>query len=193
MKTGAVLCLLLVLCAPCFAQTTDSVQRVNVLIKASLTKNFDAIQDEAANLTDVERLTIFTKNKMDPWSGGLVNLLGPLIIGGIANFGIGNFIQNDYLGGGITLAGNLTGGIVGIVGIVQLVGGDATGWILLGSGIATTVGFNLFGTIRAFIYPVGYNRKLKNALNVEHMVMNIKPSIDFTANGAELALVRLSF
>jgi hypothetical protein len=49
------------------------------------------------------------------------------------------------------------------------------------------------GTIRAFTHPENYNSKLKNALNVDRLVMNIEPSVNFTAKGTELALVRLSF
>ena len=192
MKKALPVVLLFLLHFACFAQSTE---RINVLIKANLNKNFFAIQEEASGLNDTERLRVYNSNKMDQWTGGLVNLFAPFIIGGIANFGIGNFIQEDYLGGGITLAGNLVGGGLIITGLVRLI---TTGILhsslyMIGAGAGTTVAFNLFGTIKALLYPSTYNNKLKRALDIEHLVLNIEPSLDFNSQGTHLTFVQVRF
>ena len=202
MKKIPVIGMLILASAACFGQDAN---RINTLIKASLDKNFGAIQQEAAGMDDVERLTLYNRNKMAPWEGGLINLFGPLAIGGIANFGVGNFLQGDMLGGGITLGGNLVGIGVLIAGIVKFSlvpthyreAGQrdspayTDSFILMGIGAGTTVFFNLFGAVKAFMYPASYNSKLKRALDVEHMVLNIEPSLDITGQGVRLALARI--
>jgi hypothetical protein len=205
MKKITAIFILLLAGAACFGQ---DVNRINTLIKASLDKNFDAIQREAAEMDEVERLSVYNRNKIAPWEGGLINLFGPLVIGGIANFGVGNFIQGDMLGGGITLGGNLVGIGVLITGVVKFYlapvayarNGGGRDWpaykdslVLMGLGAGTTVLFNLFGTVKAFMYPSAYNNKLKRALEVEHMVLNIEPSIDISGQGVHLALARIQF
>ena len=205
MKKIPVVFILMMANAACFGQNDN---RINPLIKASLDKNFSAIQREAAEMDDVERLAVYNRNKMAPWEGALINLFGPLIIGGIANFGAGNFIQGDMLGGGITLGGNLAGIGVFVTGAVKFWTASAAGdraaegrdwpaytgsFILMGIGAGTTVLFNLFGVIKAFTYPAAYNAKLKRALAVEHLALNIAPSLDITGQGVHLTLVSIQF
>jgi len=63
--------------AACFAQND---QNIDALIKSGLNRNFEAIQREAADLDEAERLAIYNRNEMSK----------SLLFGAIAPFGAGN-------------------------------------------------------------------------------------------------------
>jgi hypothetical protein len=190
----------------CFAQTNDSYGTVNALLKSGLNKNYGAIQDESVNLNGDERLWLYDDYAMSPykmWMGAALNYF--------FGFGVGNFFQKDYLGGGVTLGGTVVGGTLCVVGYMQLLNAmndtspssdsylsiliEATNkfvlFYALGGSIA--VASSVFGMVRIFTFPHSYNRKLSNALNINGLALNIEPSLDISGRGLDLALVRLSF
>jgi hypothetical protein len=64
---------------------------------------------------------------------------------------------------------------------------------LLITGASLFAGARIFGLVRTFVFPDIYNKKLRNALDVNGLVLNIEPALDMTERGVELSLVRLRF
>jgi hypothetical protein len=121
-------------------------------------------------------------------------------------FGIGNFYQKDYLGGGIALGGDLAGLGLFIGGYAVMINGIATEGLLVGflvgmytalplavCGSVVLTASRIFGLVRTLIFPPGYNNKLKNALNIRSVVMNIEPSLNITGSEYELTLVHFRY
>jgi hypothetical protein len=212
MKKGILFFTVLLFSGLCFAQTSDEYNKVNSLLKAGLNKNFALIQNEASNLDEVERSKLY-----DTYSIGLEKKFGGMALDFFIGFGTGNFLQKDYLGGGIALGGDLLGlgflaaGVVkfyvdSLVGLAVVIGTSAGGdgklsgfgfldegfALILTGGIISLVS-RTFGFVRAYVFPSAYNNKLGNALNVNGLVVNIEPSLDITKRGYELTLVRLQF
>jgi hypothetical protein len=203
MKKGAALFALLLAGGVCFAQNISDYNRVNQLLRKGLgSSNLAAVEEGAVNLDEAERLRLYNNHRIRDdkmWAGAALNFF--------LGFGIGNFYQRDYLGGGVTLGGDIVGAALIITGVVKiakiyaagLTGGytgisdeyDAVAYYSVGSIICA--GANLFGLVRTFVFPAGYNNRLRNALQVQGLVMNIEPSIHITGQGVELALVNLKF
>jgi hypothetical protein len=183
----------------CFAQTGNGYIKVNHLIKSGLNKNFARIQQEASDLSENERLRLFDANSIDTekmWTGAGIDFF--------IGFGIGNFYQGDYLGGGIALGGEIIGLGLIVTGYFSAMAATLTdyateyitfeqGLFIYLAGAIVSMASRTFGLVRAFIFPSAYNNKLRNALNVGGLVLNIEPSLDITERGYELALVRLRF
>jgi hypothetical protein len=168
-----------------------------------LNKNFFAIQQEAYNLDDAQRLRLYSAHDIesdDMWIGAALDFF--------LSFGIGNFYQQDYLGGGITLGGDLAGIGLIIGGYVMLINDIISvsasesvefsdmverGLPLYISGGIVIFASNTCGLIRTFIFPSSYNNKLRNALNIQGLAMNIEPSLNITGNEYELTLVHFRY
>jgi hypothetical protein len=200
MKKGIVVFVLLLAAGFCFAQTDEDYARADFLIRTGLNKNYQAIQEAASSLDTTQRLRLYDAHDMGSdtmWAGVALDFF--------VGFGIGNFYQKDYLGGGITLGGDL-------IGMGLIIGGYVVIWdasrnnylnvmfsqfdkglsLSIAGGIVYSA-FQIFGLVRTFIFPSGYNDKLRNALNIYGLAMNIEPSLDISDKGYELALVRLRF
>jgi hypothetical protein len=189
----------------CFAQTSNGYIIVNHLIKFGLNKNFARIQQVASDLSENERLMLYEAHSIGTekmWAGAAIDFF--------IGFGIGNFYQGDYLSGGIALGGDIIGFGLGITGaylatigyavsLISLFQSEETiqllenGLYFLASGITVFLASRIFGLVRTFVFPSAYNNKLRNALNVGGLVLNIEPSLDITERGYELALVRFRF
>ncbi|MDR0289422.1 MAG: hypothetical protein LBI06_00620, partial [Treponema sp.] len=90
----------------CYAQE-DAVD-IDAMIKEGLNKNFDSIQQEAADLDDEERLEIYDRHKMNVRTG-LFNL--------IPYAGVGSWIQGDKLGASFIIAGQVAGPVIAGIGL----------------------------------------------------------------------------
>jgi len=195
MRTIISISLLFAVSAACFAQ---NVLEVDKLIKGGLNKNFESIQREAADLDESERLNLYNWNKMSRW----------LWIGALIPYGIGNFIQEDFLWGGLVLAGEVlgvglfcTGATMFLAPIVAVYPlfiqqGQKTieiGMYLMPIGGATIVVSYIVGVMRAFTHPPLYNKKLRTALHLDNTTLSIKPSINVNRNGVALTLVSATF
>ena len=195
MKKAAVISIFLIISGTCFAQ---NIENIDTLITAGLDENYLAIQEEAANLNDKERAEIYYQYKKDNWLGGFVNLIPNLLI--FNNFGIGNFIQGDEFGGTITLTGNLTGIGLVLYGFLdqRRVNNSIRGDIVTISpffifGMIFMEAFSIYGTVRAFIYPITYNNKLRTALQFDQVTVDIEPSLSVTNKNYELTLARITY
>jgi hypothetical protein len=201
MKKGAMFFALLLAGGFCCAQTGESYARVNTMLRSGLNKNFSAIQQEAYNLDEVQRLRLYDTHNMGSektWIGVALDIF--------LGFGIGNFYQKDYLGGGIALGCDLAGLGLFIGGYAVMINGISAGGLLVGtmvgmytalplyiSGGVVTFASRTFGLIRTLIFPSGYNNKLRNALNIRSVVMNIEPSLNITGSEYELTLVHFRY
>jgi len=123
------------------------------LIK-NLDENISLIQEEAEKLSEEESIDIYKKHKKSAWIAIINYFFG--------FFGIANFIQGDKKGGLIALIGFLGSIIFGFIGSMIL---KQTLPILVSAMIAS--GFYIFAFIRSIIYPISFNRKLKNVLKLK--------------------------
>ena len=135
-----------------------NIQKIEDMIKKDLIKNINNIKDESFNLDVTERNKIYKKyyKTHSAWIGILINCL---LFGFM---GIGNFIQKDKKGGLITLIGYMMNIIIFII-ICLIVKSFAPLYL----GAMISMGFCIYGIIRSINYPFYYNKKLKNALNLE--------------------------
>jgi hypothetical protein len=195
MKRKVIFLILLLAGSVCFAQESVEYGQVNSLLISGLNKNFDRIQNIAAQLNEAERIRLYNIHIMksdEMWIGAVLDFF--------VGFGIGNFYQQDYLGGGITLGGDIIGLGLLIAGYGLSLDAISTGSLsqifdvglplYVAGGLVISVA-NIFGLVRTFTFPSSYNNKLRSALNVGGLVLNIEPSLDITAQGYELALVRI--
>jgi hypothetical protein len=126
--------------------------------------------------------------------GGLLNL--------IPFAGVGSWAQRDYLGGGITVWGQVAGAVTFVVGtfmfiipiimIAPILSSEGqqfmeNGMTTMAVGGITTGVFYLFGIVRGFCYPAAYNRKLETALYGGKAKLDVEPSVNITGRGVELA------
>jgi hypothetical protein len=191
MRTILSIGLLFAVSAACFAQDD---RKIDTLIRSGLNRNFAAIQQEAADLDEAERLEIYNRNQMTKW----------LWFGAVAPFGIGNFIQKDPLWGGMVLAGEVIGMGAFITGAVMFWGplmfivplfttagqrSMIVGSYLMPIGGITWLLSQTAGIVRAFTHLPAYNNKLRRALQLDTMTMSIEPSVSFTGHGVALTLV----
>ena len=189
------LSLLFALSAACFAQND---REIDALIRSGLNQNFEMIQREAAGLDEAERLEIYNRNQLSKW----------LWFAAPAPFGIGNFIQGDKLWGGMVLAGEALGvglfatgfvmffvPVITIIPLFTVEGQRAVdiGMYLMPIGGAIAFVSHMAGVIRAFTYLPAYNKKLRTALQLDTITMNIEPSVNVTRYGIALTLVSAAY
>jgi hypothetical protein len=196
MKRVTAIGLFFLISSTCFA---ENIEDIDALIREGLNKNFDSIREEATDLSETDRLEIYNQHKKSHLKGGLINVIPNLLI--CNNFGIGNFIQGDTLSGVITLSGNLVGiglllyGFADQRRIEQNLTGDIvpmSGFFVIGPIVSWA--FSMFGTVRAFVYPVSYNDKLKTALQINQVSVDIEPSLSIRPGQKyELTLVRIKY
>jgi len=128
-------------------------KNIDDLIK-NINENISLIQKETEKLSEVECIDIYKKHKKSAWIAIINYFLGC--------FGIANFIQGDKKGGLIALIGFLGSIMLGIIGAMIL---KQTLPILISAMIAS--GFYLFAFIRSIIFPISFNRKLRNVLKLK--------------------------
>jgi hypothetical protein len=116
--------------------------------------------------------------------------------------------QKDYLGGGIALGGYLAGLGLMIGGYAVMLNSVVSAAenpeappfdmfekalpLYISGGIVLSAS-QIFGLVRTFVFPSSYNNKLKNALDIRGLVMNIEPSMNITDRGYELTLVNFRY
>lgn len=101
-------------------------------------------------------------------------------------FGIGSFVQGDYIGGGSVLGFNLLGAILWGAGIIlnhretQL-----TGYILIGVGASMVLTSYTVSLIIPFTFANRHNENLKKRLSAE--LAGFEPNFDLGINGFQLS------
>ncbi len=172
------ICLLLVVVVAMtgvFAAQGD-VASVSLLINDDLNRNYNQIAAYSGNLTDTDRMVLYSSYEQSPTVPFVINLL--------VGLGIGSYVQGDSAGGTTGLIGELcsyaaiaggygllfAGGMLSSVSApnggapVPDQGLMAAGTVLCIAGGAAWLGFRIYECIRPFTYSKNYNQKLRSAL-----------------------------
>ncbi|WNY64515.1 P13 family porin (plasmid) [Borreliella americana] len=126
----------------------------------------------------IESFNKYDKEKKNPMGPFLLNLFLP--------FGIGSFVQGDYIGGGSVLGFNLLGAILWGTGIIlnhretQL-----NGYILIGVGASMVLTSYIASLIIPFTFANRHNENLKKKLSAE--LAGFEPNFDLGINGFQLS------
>lgn len=101
-------------------------------------------------------------------------------------FGIGSFVQEDYIGGGSVLGFNLLGVILGGTGIIlNIRETQLTGSILIGVGASMFAISYITSLIIPFTFANRHNENLKKRLSAE--LVGFEPNFDIGTNGFQLS------
>jgi Borrelia membrane protein P13 len=169
MKRIALVLVLFVVSAGCFAQDTGSADaKINMLLSDGLYRNYDAIVAESMGLSSEQKYRLYSNNDDDP--------VMPFVLNFAFGLGIGSFVQKDVAGGLIAIGLDLVGIGATVVGSVQYYSAilkDPTsltiptdGLALLLAGTGVTLASRVFQLARPFSYSSRYNRDLRAALQM---------------------------
>ncbi|WP_151060760.1 P13 family porin [Borreliella turdi] len=125
----------------------------------------------------IEIFNKYDENKKNPIGPFLLNLFLP--------FGIGSFVQEDYIGGGSVLGFNLLGIILlGTGMIINAHETKLTGSLLIGIGTSIAVASYVTSFIIPFTFANWYNENLKKKLSSE--LVGFEPNFDIGISGFQL-------
>ncbi|WLN25659.1 P13 family porin (plasmid) [Borreliella valaisiana] len=126
----------------------------------------------------IESFNKYDKDKKNPIGPFLLNLFLP--------FGIGSFVQGDYIGGGSVLGFNLLGAILCGTGIIlNTRETQLTGSILIGVGASMILTSYVTSLIIPFTFANRYNENLKKRLSAE--LVGFEPNFDIGTSGFQLS------
>ncbi|WP_210381909.1 P13 family porin [Borreliella garinii] len=126
----------------------------------------------------IESFNKYDKDKKNPIGPFLLNLFLP--------FGIGSFVQGDYIGGGSVLGFNLLGVILCGTGIIlNTRETQLTGSILIGVGASMILTSYVTSLIIPFTFANRYNENLKKRLSAE--LVGFEPNFDIGTSGFQLS------
>ncbi|WP_428770097.1 P13 family porin [Treponema sp. HNW] len=169
----------------------NHVQNISHMLQTKgLKKNFNNIYTEAAFLSFGEKQQLYSSCKDEP--------LAPFLINWLIGFGIGSFVQKDYLSGGLCLTADITSYGLGLTGLIlwqkeffdasrnadkdagslfRMVFsmGKALPFIVAG-GILSTA-FRIYGMIAPWVYGASYNKRLEEALRMGEARVSITPLV----------------
>ncbi len=210
MKYKIAFILVLILSWSAFSQTNaDSVGKIKLYVADDLRNNLDLISEESQNLTLEEKESLYMDLSYEP-----IDVLGPFALNTFFGFGIGSFAQGDIVPGWIGFALDLTGSIIGGVGmsyfavgslqffpslfVSVLTAGNDTALIeegsqnvvvgtnLLVTGLAILAGSRIYQMIMPWTYKDSYNKDLQKALGVESIAFNITPTFDYESEKPQI-------
>ncbi|QFI14968.1 P13 family porin (plasmid) [Borrelia sp. CA_690] len=127
----------------------------------------------------IESFNKYDKEKKDPTGPFLLNLFLP--------FGIGSFVQGDYIGGGSVLSFNLLGAILLGTGMILKTSETqlTTGSILIGVGASIILVSHITSLIIPFTFANWHNYNLKKRLSTE--LAGFEPNFDIGTSGFQLS------
>ncbi|WP_210376511.1 P13 family porin [Borreliella garinii] len=126
----------------------------------------------------IESFNKYDKDKKNPIGPFLLNLFLP--------FGIGSFLQGNYIGGGSVLGFNLLGAILLGTGIILNINETKlTGSLLIGVGASMLITSYITSLIIPFTFANWYNEDLKKRLSEE--LAGLEPNIDLGISGFQLS------
>lgn len=192
MKKPLVLLCVLLVSLSVLSAADSSVASISLMIDSDLFANHDAIGKESANLSDLEKMTLFSMHEDSPTIPFVVNLL----VGG----GIGSFIQGDTQGGFRALLTEVVGLGLYAVGVADVYSSAANGveasaggaaMVLIGASVL--LGGRIYECIRPFSYSKAYNNQLHSALRGKAEIF-VTPVITSVDNKMALGMVgKVSF
>ena len=169
---------------------------INILKASGLKKSFEQIRTESAYLSFAQKEQLFSLYKNKP--------LAPFLLNGLIGFGVGSFIQNDYLSGGLCLTADIASFGLGIAGLIawqkefysmaniysmankaeQSVSGllgmlfsGAKAFPFLIAGGILSIASRAYGMVSPWVYGALYNKRLEQALRIGEARLSLTPLV----------------
>lgn len=162
----------------------------NILKASGLKKSFEQIRTESAYLSFAQKEQLFSLHKNKP--------LAPFLLNGLIGFGVGSFIQKDYLSGGLCLTADIASFGLGIAGLIawqkefysmankaeQSVSGllgmlfsGAKAFPFLIAGGILSIASRAYGMVSPWVYGALYNKRLEQALRIGEARLSLAPLV----------------
>jgi hypothetical protein len=186
MKKPLLFLCVLIVSVSCLMATESPVSSISLMINSDFYGNLDLIKNESVNLTDYEKMTLYSMHEESPTVPFVVNLL--------VGAGIGSFIQGDIKSGVTALIGELIGFSLYTVGYLNVYSAALNGddseagatMLLLGAG--AILGTRIYECIQPFSYAKKYNDQLHSALQGKAEVF-VTPMVTMVNNQMALGMV----
>lgn len=175
-------------------ETENHVQNISHMLgNRGLKKNFNDIYTEAGFLSFDEKQQLYSSFEDKP--------LAPFLLNWLIGFGIGSFVQKDYLSGGICIAAEITSCGLGIAGFIvwqkEVVDASLKAAQDLGSlflmvfnaltmrtampfiiaGGVLSIASRVYGMIAPWVYGASYNKRLEQALRIGEASLSVAPLV----------------
>ncbi|MGP1523707.1 MAG: P13 family porin, partial [Treponema sp.] len=175
-------------------ETENHVQNISHMLgNRGLKKNFNDIYTEAGFLSFDEKQQLYSSFEDKP--------LAPFLLNWLIGFGIGSFVQKDYLSGGICIAAEITSFGLGIAGFIvwqkEVVDASLKAAQDLGSlflmvfnaltmrtampfiiaGGVLSIASRVYGMIAPWVYGASYNKRLEQALRIGETRLSLAPLV----------------
>lgn len=172
-------------------ETENHVQNISHMLgNRGLKKNFNDIYTEAGFLSFGEKQQLYSSFEDKP--------LAPFLLNWLIGFGIGSFVQKDYLSGGICIAAEITSCGLGIAGFIVwqkevvdaslkaaqdlgslfriLFSVEKTFPFLIAGGVLS-IASRVYGMIAPWVYGASYNKRLEQALRIGEARLSVAPFV----------------
>ena len=175
-------------------ETENHVQNISHMLgNRGLKKNFNDIYTEAGFLSFGEKQQLYSSFEDKP--------LAPFLLNWLIGFGIGSFVQKDYLSGGLCLAADITSVGIGLTGVIlwqkEVVDASRNADQDLGSlflmvfnaltmrtalpfiiaGGILSIASRVYGMIAPWVYGASYNKRLEQALRIGEARLSVAPFV----------------
>lgn len=175
-------------------ETENHVQNISHMLgNRGLKKNFNDIYTEAGFLSFGEKQQLYSSFEDKP--------LAPFLLNWLIGFGIGSFVQKDYLSGGLCLAADITSVGIGLTGVIlwqkELFDASRNANQDLGSlflmvfnaltmrtampfiiaGGVLSIASRVYGMIAPWVYGASYNKRLEQALRIGEARLSVAPLV----------------
>ena len=175
-------------------ETENHVQNISHMLgNRGLKKNFNDIYTEAGFLSFWEKQQLYSSFEDKP--------LAPFLLNWLIGFGIGSFVQKDYLSGGLCLAADITSVGIGLTGVIlwqkELFDASRNANQDLGSlflmvfnaltmrtampfiiaGGILSIASRVYGMIAPWVYGASYNKRLEQALRIGEARLSVAPLV----------------
>lgn len=175
-------------------ETENHVQNISHMLgNRGLKKNFNDIYTEAGFLSFGEKQQLYSSFEDKP--------LAPFLLNWLIGFGIGSFVQKDYLSGGLCLAADITSVGIGLTGVIlwqkelfdasrnedqdlgslflmvfnALTMRTALPFIIAGGVLS--IASRVYGMIAPWVYGASYNKRLEEALRIGDARLSVAPLV----------------
>jgi len=150
-----IICFLLLFVTFCSTIASQETASIAGMIKSGLFGNAEEISEASKNLTDTQRIMLYSDYKKDATVPFVLNL--------VLGAGIGSFVQGDTGSGLILLATTII--CTGAILLSPNIQDEAIGGAVNMMGYAGLISFRIGGSIAPFEYANKYNKKLKETLH----------------------------
>jgi len=147
-------------------QKVSTTKAVSLLLDDGFYKNEEQIKTLATELTLEQKQFLFDRYEKPAISPFVMNL--------ILGFGVGSYVQGDFLGGAIGTAGDI---LIGGPFLLMCASSGDEGEVHALFGLAY-VGLRVFQCVKPFSYAKKYNNRLTDALGFYDLSYGVMPSVN---------------